>query len=151
MGNNFGLFGSFEKARRLLKKLYRITSENALIIADTRDIYKTDNPAHLEYHRINKEKGRMGGQVRIRIRFRKHVGRWFDYLMVSKEEMKEILDGTGWKIKEFIGSGNSDYLAIIEKMAESTLNLDCAASETVPSNVVSQIIKTESADGNDQT
>lgn len=116
MGNNFGLFGSFKKARRLLKKFYEMTSENALIIADTRDPYKTDNPDHLEYHRLNKERGRMGGQVRIRIRFGKHVGRWFDYLMVSKKEMEEILKGTGWKVKEFIDSEDAEYIAIIEKV-----------------------------------
>ena len=92
-----------------------MTSENALIIADTRAPYKTDNPDHLEYHKRNKEKGRMGGQVRIRIRFRKHVGRWLDYLMVTKEEMKEILKGTGWKVKEFIDSKDAQYIAIIGK------------------------------------
>jgi len=115
MGNNFGLFGSFKKARRLLKRFHKITSENALIIAVTRDPYKTDNPAHLEYHKLNKEKDRMGGQVRIRSRFRKYVGRWFDYLMVSKEEMKEILRATGWKVKQFIDSEDAQYVVIIEK------------------------------------
>ena len=117
MGNNFGLFGSFEKARKLLKLFYEMTSKDALIIADTRDPYKTDNPDHLEYHRLNKKKDRMGGQLRIRIRFRKYVGAWFDYLMVSKEEMKNILEETGWKIREFMGSDDSQYIAIIEKAA----------------------------------
>ena len=98
MGNNFGLLGGFSKARRLLKKFYGITSEKALIIADTRDPYSTDNPVHLAYHGLNKKKGRMGGQVRIRIRFHNYVSGWFDYLMVSKEEIKEMLDGTGWKL-----------------------------------------------------
>jgi SAM-dependent methyltransferase len=115
MGNNFGLLGSLKKARKLLKKFHKITTKNALIIASTRDPYKTDNPAHLEYHKLNKKKGRMGGQVRIRSRFRKYVGKWFDYLMVSKEEMNQILEGTGWKIKEFLDSENSNYIAIIEK------------------------------------
>jgi len=115
MGNNFGLFSSFKKARKLLRKFHKMTSENALIIADTLDPYKTDNPDHLEYHRRNKDRGRMGGQVRIRIRFRKFVGRWFDYLMVSKEEMQELLEGTGWKVKEFIESEGPPYIAIIEK------------------------------------
>jgi SAM-dependent methyltransferase len=115
LGNNFGLFGSFDKARRLLKKLYRMTSKNALIIAFTRDTYKTDNVDHLEYHRRNKKRGRMAGQLRIRIRFRKYVGRWFDYLIVSKKEMEEIAKGTGWKIREFIDSGNSAYIGVIEK------------------------------------
>jgi len=116
MGNNFGLFGSFKKARRLLKKFHKVTSESALIVAETLDPYKTDNPFHLEYQRINKERGRMSGQVRIRIRFQKYVGRWFDYLLVSKDEMKEILKGTGWKVKEFIDSEDAQYIAIIGKV-----------------------------------
>jgi len=115
LGGNFGLFGSFKKARRLLKKLHKMTSKNGLVIAFTRDTYKTDIADHLEYHKRNKEKGRMPGQLRVRIRFRKCVGRWFDYLIVSKKEMEEILKGTGWKIKEFIDSGNSAYIATIEK------------------------------------
>jgi hypothetical protein len=57
----------------------------------------------------------MAGQLRVRIRFRKCVGMWFDYLIVSKKEMEEILKGTGWKIREFIDSGNSAYVAAIEK------------------------------------
>jgi len=115
MGNNFGLFGGFKKARRLLKKFHKMTSEKGLIIASTRDPYKTDNPDHLEYHKLNKEKGRMGGQLKIRVRFRKYVGRWFDYLIASKREMESILQGTGWKIREYIDSNNSEYIAIIEK------------------------------------
>ena len=120
LGNNFGLFGSFVKARRLLKKLHRMTSKNGLIIAYTRDTYKTDNPDHLEYHRLNKKRGRMAGQLRIRIRFGKYVGRWFDYLIVSKKEMEEILKETGWKIKKFIDSDDSAYIAVIGKRNENT-------------------------------
>ncbi|HDQ06169.1 MAG TPA: class I SAM-dependent methyltransferase [Candidatus Bathyarchaeota archaeon] len=117
MGNNFGLFGSFSKARELLKKFYGMTSENALVIAETRDPYKTDDPNHSAYHRLNKRKGRMGGQLRIRIRFQNYVSGWFDYLMVSKQEITEMLEGTGWTIREFIDSEVSKYVTIIEKMS----------------------------------
>jgi len=58
LGNNFGLFGSPGKAKKLLKKLYEITSLEALIIAESRDPYETDNPAHLEYHEFNRKKGK---------------------------------------------------------------------------------------------
>lgn len=115
MGNNFGVFGSFGKAKLLLKKLFEMTSKDALIIADTRDPHKTDDPNHLKYHMFNKKKGRMAGQVRIRTKFQDYVSDWFDYLMVSKKEMAEILEGTGWTIKEFIDSAESKYLAVIEK------------------------------------
>ncbi|MCW3981626.1 MAG: class I SAM-dependent methyltransferase [Candidatus Bathyarchaeota archaeon] len=116
MGNNFGLFGGFEKARSLLRELHAITSKEALIIASTRDPYKTDNPAHLAYHKLNMSRGRMGGQVRIRSRFRSYTGRWFDYLMVSKEEMGQILHGLGWRIGSFIDSEAASYIAIIQKI-----------------------------------
>lgn len=112
-GNNFGLFGSFKKAKTLLKKFHKITSPNALIIAESVDPYKTEDPVHLQYLKFNKKRGRMPGQLRIRIRFRNYVGDWFDYLLVSKQEMKEILKDTGWKVKKFIGDYN--YFAIIEK------------------------------------
>ena len=115
LGSNFGLFGSFDRAKRLLKKMYKMTSGNGLIVASTRDTYKTDNPDHLEYHKFNRRRGRMAGQLRLRIRFRKCIGRWLDYLIVSKKEMEEILKGTGWKIREYIDSGDSAYIAAIEK------------------------------------
>lgn len=115
LGNNFGLFGSFEGARRLLKKLNKITSENSRIIAESNDIYKTDIPEHLSYHELNRERGRMAGQIKLRVRYKKYATPWFDYLMVSKEEMENILDGTDWKVNRFIESDGSIYIAIIDK------------------------------------
>lgn len=117
MGNNFGLFGNFKKAKKLLKTMHRITSQNALIIADTLDPYDTNDPAHHWYHRYNKKHGRMGGQIKIRIRYKKCIGAWFDYLMVSKKEMKQIVEGTGWHVKNFVDSGKHQYITIIEKYA----------------------------------
>ena len=117
LGNNFGLFGSFSNARLLLNKLYKITSPNAMIIAESNDPYKTENPFHLRYQKANRRRGRMPGQMRIRIRYMKYVGKWFDYLIVSREEMRGILKGTGWKVKKFIYSNSSPYVAIIQKQS----------------------------------
>ncbi len=117
LGNNFSVFGTFNKARRLLKKLHQMTSKRALIIAETRNPYKTDNQAYLDYYEANKKKNRMSGQLRGRVRFEKFVSKWFDWLMVSKDEMQEILNGTKWMVQEFIDSGDAQYVAIIEKLS----------------------------------
>lgn len=101
-GNNFGLFGSFKKAKILLKKMHRITSDNAMIITESRDPYSTENKDHLSYHKFNRKRGRMSGQTRIRIIYGKHKGNWFDYLIASKKEIEKILKGTGWRIKKVI-------------------------------------------------
>jgi SAM-dependent methyltransferase len=114
MGNNFGLGGSFTGTQNLLRNFYKITSKDAIIIATTRDIYQTDNPDHIEYQKVNREKGRMSGQVKIRVRFHMYSTKWFDFLMVSKEEMKQIIEGTGWEANKFIES-QGNYVAILHK------------------------------------
>ena len=93
----------------------RITNEAAIIIAEIRDPYKTDVPEHLEYHKLNRKRGRMAGQVRIRIRYKRYVTPWFDYLFVSKDELLQILEGTGWRLKHIIDPDNPIYIAVIQK------------------------------------
>ena len=115
LGANFGLFGDFHRAKRLLKRFHHITTDKARIVAETRDPVDTLLPDHLEYHQINRDRGRMPGQVRIRVRYGKYRSSWFDYLFVSKDEMQTIFDGTGWRIRRLIDTDDSVYIAIIEK------------------------------------
>ena len=115
MGNNFGLFGSFKLAKSLLKKLHRITSPEALIIAVTRDPYFTKDPGHLAYHKLNRKRGRMPGQLKIRVRFAEFIGTWFDYLLVSKGELAKILQGTGWGVERFIDAPDGQYVMLLSK------------------------------------
>lgn len=115
MGNNFGLFGSFENARTILKKFARITAPDARIIAKTLDPYKTDNPLHPSYHDLNRRRGRLGGQIRMRVRYAATVGEWFDYLFVSPEEMRDILSDTDWQIEELLNAETANYVAVIQK------------------------------------
>ena len=88
---------------------------NAVIIVESNDPYKTSDPSHLAYQKRNRKRGRMSGQLKIRIRFRESIGDWFDYLLVSQKEMREILKGTGWKVRKFFESGKSAYAAVIAK------------------------------------
>lgn len=115
LGNNFGLFGSAAGAERLLNKLSRITSSDAIIIAGTRDPHITTNADHLRYQRLNKKRGRLPGQIRLRVRFGKITGEWMDYLLASPREMETLLKGSGWEIERLIGTGEPSYFAIIRK------------------------------------
>lgn len=45
----------------------------------------------------------MPGQIRIRVRYRKINGEWFDYGLVLPEEMEEIVAAVARRIKEIIG------------------------------------------------
>jgi predicted RNA methylase len=117
-GNNFGLFGSPQRARFLLKRFHRMTSAQARILASSRDVYKTDDPDHLSYHQFNRERGRMAGEARLRVRYKKIKSPWFNYLMVSPEEMAGILQGTGWYIHKICGKEDDPaYTAVLFKEA----------------------------------
>jgi 2-polyprenyl-3-methyl-5-hydroxy-6-metoxy-1,4-benzoquinol methylase len=113
-GNNFGLFENFKRARWLLRRMHGMTSPEARIIASTFDPYQTKDEIHLRYHQRNKAAGRMGGQARIRIRYRDYMTPWFDYLFVSREEMQSIVSGTGWRVERFIDQ-DFRYFAVLEK------------------------------------
>ncbi len=114
-GNNFGLFGSLSRARRLLKRFHKMASDDALIIAETRDPYSTGAPYHRAYHRLNRRRGRMGGQLRIRVRYLCYTTPWLDYLLASKEEIKRIVSGTGWRVRRFIDGPSGMYVVVIAK------------------------------------
>ncbi len=113
-GNNFGLFGSRSYARTMLRQLHRCSTPQARIIAECRNPYKTSEHAHLRYNSDSFKRGRMFGQIRIRVRFRQYTDPWFDYLFVSPEEMRQLVNGTGWRVRRIIGHG-AQYAAVIEK------------------------------------
>ena len=111
-GNNFGLFGSRAKARRLLRQLRPFVRR---IVATSNDPFGTDDPVHLGYHERNRNRGRMPGQLRLRVRYRDLIGPWFEYLIVSPEEMAEIVEGTGWEIRHLIQDEGTPYVAVLER------------------------------------
>ena len=114
LGNNFGLFASRAKARQLLRRFHELTRDRGRIVTETRDIYQTEDPVHLAYHERNRSRGRLPGQIRMRVRHGLLKTPWFDYLMVSREELEELLAGTGWQLARTIDS-NDTYVAVIEK------------------------------------
>ena len=115
-GNNFGLFGNPKKTHRLLQAMRKITSDDAIILGQCVDPYKTKDPLHLQYQQRNRERGRMSGQLRIRVRYRNSIGPWFDYLFVSVKEMKEIIKNSGWSVAEVLTDEGPQYIAVIRKL-----------------------------------
>ena len=114
-GGNFGLVGNFEKGKRLLRRFAQITSRRGRILASSVDPYDTDDPMNLEYHKANQRKGRMSGQIRLRVRYKTYKSAWFDWLIVSRDEMREMLEDTGWKLTKTIEITGPRYIAVIEK------------------------------------
>ncbi len=115
MCNNFGLFGSAAGAKRMLTRLARLTRDDARIVAASNDPYRTENPDHLPYHEQNRRRGRMAGQLRLRTRHGLYRGRWFDYLLASPEEMRELVDAGGWRLERLVQDDGSYYVGVLRK------------------------------------
>jgi SAM-dependent methyltransferase len=114
--NNFGLFESEANAPRLLRRLHAVTTDDARIVATSSEFTGKIPPEHRAYRLRNRERGRMPGQIRFRLRYRTLHTPWFDYLFVSPREMERLLRGTGWRVRRFLRhEGDSLYAAVIEK------------------------------------
>ncbi len=116
-GNNFGLFANPRRARWLLKRFHALTSPQARILAESKNPYDGATPEHRKYHRLNRKRGRMAGQLRLRVRCGLACTPWFDYLIVSPSEMRSIVRGTGWNIAQLLESRDPGYLAVLKKKA----------------------------------
>jgi SAM-dependent methyltransferase len=112
---SFGLMSSFKRARWLLRRFHGMTTHQGRLIAAALNPYGADDPAHLAYHEHNRRRGRMPGQIRLRVRFRQYATPWFDLLLVSPDELRAILSGTGWHLHRLLGDENGQYIAIIDR------------------------------------
>lgn len=99
-GNNFGLCGSPEGVMSMLLRLRDIVSDDGVFLAESIDPMNSTNPEHRRYHDLNKSRGRMPGQVRMRLRYMDMVGDWFDLLLVTPTEMKVLAERTGWRVSD---------------------------------------------------
>ncbi len=119
MGHNIGLLHDFETGKRTLSRLAELTSPNGRIVGTTRDVSSTTKPYHLAYQEGNLRKGRMRGQIRLRIRYEMCVSDWFDYLFVSEQELRQMAHGTGWRLGKTImgygGFAGVSYLMVLCK------------------------------------
>ena len=114
-GNNFSLLGTPARATRILKRMHSMLSKGGLILAETLDPYDTKEPAHLAYHAMNKNKGRLPGQVRVRVRYKQYATPWFYWLLLSRNEMDELAKRTGFDVARFIDPGGPRYIGALRK------------------------------------
>jgi SAM-dependent methyltransferase len=116
-GNNFGIFGTPDRLRRVLRSWARRTPAGARILAESTNPYCGGAPMLTRsYYFRNRQRGLMPGRVRMRIHYRQGVTPWFSWLFVSRDEMRALLHGTGWHQNRILGGSPSEpYVAVLEK------------------------------------
>jgi SAM-dependent methyltransferase len=115
-GNNFGLFGTAARAPKLLRKLRKIVPPGGRIVATSLDPAATDDPSHLAYQAHNRTRGKLPGQLRLRVRYLDLATPWFDYLLVAPSEMAELAEDGGWRCSTFVRDDGPVYVGVLERL-----------------------------------
>lgn len=98
LGNTLGIAGTPDGLRALLGRLQEIVAPDGQILAEINDYTTTNNPTHLRYHQLNRERGRYPGTVGLRIEYEHRRGPDFDWLLPSLSDLRRLCGETGWKV-----------------------------------------------------
>ena len=103
-GNNLGLLQNRSFFIYFFKLLENFSHKNTEIFLESMSPYGNgfQDEDTISYVRNNKSRHRLGGQMHVRVRYKKFVTPWTDYLFVSIKELKELLSLTNWKIKDIV-------------------------------------------------
>jgi len=116
LGNNLGLLSGKRQGRRLLRKLAGFATDRGRILAGSYDPYEDASELARRYHERNRQRGRMGGVERLRVRYRQYATPWYDVLFAAREEVADLAQGTGWLLNRFVDEG-AGYVAVLERAA----------------------------------
>lgn len=97
LGNNVGLLGSVSRGTDILRQVHAITSADALIIAEGRRPVAGTAENHA-YAERNLARGRLPGELVMRLRYGTTATDWFPYLFCGPEELERIASGAGWDL-----------------------------------------------------
>lgn len=112
--NNLGLLGGPAVAPGFLAALARLAAPGARVVAQGTNPYGgSGDPVHLAYQDRNRRRGRMPGHLTVRIRYRDLATPWFDYLLCSPDELRELLRGTRWRLADVDDTEPSRYTAVL--------------------------------------
>jgi SAM-dependent methyltransferase len=114
MCGNLGLAGSAESTREMLGRLHALTRPQGRIVFDSVDPHVGNDEADLAYLERNALRGRMPGEVTIRIRYGEIATPWFELLCVSPAELESLLPGTGWSLA-WAREDEPDWYGVLEK------------------------------------
>jgi SAM-dependent methyltransferase len=114
-GNNLGLLASRTNGRRVLRQLHAVTTDRGRVLGGCMDVTVSDDADHRAYQARNVARGRPPGTTRFRVRYRRLVGLWFDWLFLAKAELEDMAQGTGWHAARYVDGPQGSYVAVLEK------------------------------------
>lgn len=106
-----GMAGTLEGLDRLLGKLKDLLADDGEVLCDSLDVRRTEDERHLAYQEANRAAGRYIGEIRTRIDYGQHEGRWSGWLHVDPETLARHAGDAGYSCDVILQLDTGDYLA----------------------------------------
>jgi SAM-dependent methyltransferase len=116
-GNNLGLFQSRDFFIHLMNSMSNFAHQSTTLYLESMNPYQEGflDQDTVTYVNENLNRKRFGGQMNVRVRYKKFVTPWTDYLFLSKEELGELVLLTNWKIVEIHDDEQTNqYIALLK-------------------------------------
>lgn len=116
LGGNMALLGQRDVAKRNLVRLHRVASPGAHLLGANRDWSKSRDPEKREKATRNVGDGRFSGEHRTRIRYRKFATPFFTSSRMSPEELRDLVEDTGWAVGDVLDRDEGIYIAVLQRL-----------------------------------
>ncbi|TFF87358.1 MAG: methyltransferase domain-containing protein [Promethearchaeota archaeon] len=99
MGCSIAFVENLDGLQRFLKYSKTLLNQNGIILMDSRDVRRTDNPEHIKYQDNNIKAGRYRGEIRVKIEYNDILGEMFTILHIDPDKLNLIANNSNWKCK----------------------------------------------------
>lgn len=114
LGGNIGIGGTFEGARRMLRRLRTLSDGPLELVIVSHDVASTQDPVHLAYHERNQAMGKRPGEVRLQLEYRGMRDEWFEWYHPALAEIEELAAASHWQVKRLDPDDAGHYFAILQ-------------------------------------
>ncbi len=102
MTNGLGIAGGMPETLDMLRDVVRVMVSEGVVIAHTTDPLEEESGIEREYTMRNIRNGKPPGLVKVRLRYKGVVGRWFEILLLSPREVETIFSAVGLRVERSI-------------------------------------------------
>jgi SAM-dependent methyltransferase len=119
LGHNLGLLRSAARAPAILDWIADRCRPGAVLIGDSLDTTMTAQDGWRSYHELNRARGSRPAEARMRVCYSGSCGAWFQYWLMSPQELEEASAHTPWELErvEFDDDERyaGDYVATLRR------------------------------------
>lgn len=113
LGHGIGIVEDLPGLDRFLEHARGLTRVGGLLLLDSLDARRTDDPAHLAYQEANRTAGRYLGATRVQFEYTGEAGPYCGWLHIDPSTLREHSEVAGWSCEILLEEESGDYLACL--------------------------------------